>query len=97
MSPTALLGEDRFLVEEYSLEELAAATLTKRIVWEESVDAATAAAKHARVRRTLDKLNCSNYDELKTSFFNPAPRGGGGCGGRRRRTQRNNLEATFSE
>ena len=53
----------------YSLEELAAATLTKRIVWEESVDSAKAAAKHARVRRTLDKLNCGNYDELQTSFF----------------------------
>ena len=75
--PEDLLEEDRFLVEEYSLEELAAATSTKRIVYEESVESAKAAAKHARVRRTLDKLNCSNYDELQTSFFNPPPGGGG--------------------
>ena len=45
--PEDLLEEDRFLVEEYNLEELAAATSTKRIVCEESVDLAKAAAKHA--------------------------------------------------
>ena len=39
-----LLEEDRFLVEDYSLEELAATTLTKRITWEESLDAAKATA-----------------------------------------------------
>ena len=68
-NPKNLLEEDRFLVEEYNLEELAAATLTKRIVWGESVDSAKAAAKHARVGRTLNELNCSNYDKLQTSFF----------------------------
>ena len=46
-NPEDLLEEDRFLVAEYSLEELAAATSTKRIVWEELVDSAKAAAKHA--------------------------------------------------
>ena len=35
------------------------------------MDSAKAAAKHARVRRTLNKLNCSNYDKLLTSFFSP--------------------------
>ena len=45
--PEDLLEEDRFLVEEYNLEELTAAPSTKRIVWEESVDSAKAAAKHA--------------------------------------------------
>ena len=33
--PEDLLEEDRFLVENYSLEELAATTSTKRINWEE--------------------------------------------------------------
>ena len=48
------------LLEDYSLEELAAATLTRRIVWEESMDTSKAAAKHARFRRTtLDELNCA--------------------------------------
>ena len=70
-NPEDFLEQDRFLVEEYSLEELAAATSTKTIVWEESVDSAKATAKHARVRRTLNKLNCSNYDELQTFFFSP--------------------------
>ena len=87
-------------MEEYNLEELAAATSTKRIVYEESVDSAKAAAKHARVRRTLDALNCSIDDELQMSFFSSPPGrppGRGGRGGRKRRTQRNDLEAVFSE
>lgn len=71
--PEDLLEEDRFLVEEYNLEELAAATSAKRIVWEESVDSAKAAAKHAQVRRTLNELNCSTYDELQMSFFSSPP------------------------
>lgn len=80
--PEELLEEDRFLVEEYSLEELAATTSNKRITWEESLKAAKSAAGHARVRRNLDKHECSNYDELQMSFFNPRP-GQGGRGGRR--------------
>ena len=99
-NPEDLLEEDRFLVEEYSLEELAAATSTKRIVYEESADSAIAAAKHARVRRTLDALNCTVDDELQMSFFSSPPGrppGRGGRGGRKRRTQRNDLEAVFSE
>ena len=98
--PEDLLEEDRFLVEEYNLEELAAATLTKRIVYEESADSAIAAAKHARVRRTLDALNCTVDDELQMSFFSSPPGrppGRGGRGGRKRRTQRNDLETVFSE
>ena len=46
-NPEDLLEEDRFLVEEYNLEELAAAISTKRIIWEESLDSAKAAAEHA--------------------------------------------------
>ena len=80
--PEELLEEDRFLVEDYSLEELAATTSSKRITWEESLKAAKSAAGHARVRRNLDEHECSNYDELQMSFFNPRP-GRGGRGGRR--------------
>ena len=47
--PEELLKEDRFLVEDYSLEELAATTLNKRITWEESLNVAKSAASHARV------------------------------------------------
>ena len=93
--PEDLLEEDRFLVEDYSLEELAAATSNKRIIWEESMSAAQAAAKHARVRRTLEELNCSNYEELQTLFFNPRPGGGGRKGGRRRPQRSNPEEITF--
>ena len=80
--PEELLKEDQFLVEDYSLEELAATTSNKRITWEESLNAAKSAAGHARVRRNLDEHECSNYDELQMSFFNPRP-GRGGRGGRR--------------
>ena len=88
--PEDLLEEDRFLVEDYSLEELSATTSTKRINWEESMSAAQAAAGHARVRSTLNELSCSNYEELQTSFFNPRP-GGRGRGGRQS-TQLNDLD-----
>ena len=80
--PEDLLEEDRFLVEDYSLEELATMSSTKRINWEESINAAQAAAGHARVRSMLEELSCSNYGELQTSFFNPPPQGRGD-GGRR--------------
>ena len=88
--PENLLEEDRFLVEDYSLEELAAASSTKRINWEESINAAQAAAGHARVRSMLEELSCSNYGELQTSFFNPRPRGRGRGG--RRSNQSTNLD-----
>ena len=45
--PDELLEEDRFLVEDYSLEELAATTANERITWEESLKAAKSAAGHA--------------------------------------------------
>ena len=57
-------------------------------------------AKHAQVRQTLDALNCTVDDELQMSFFSSPPGrppGRGGRGGRKRRTQRNDLEAVFSE
>ena len=47
--------------------------------------AVQAAAKHAQIRRTLEELDCSDYKELQTLFFNPCP------GGRGRKVQpRNN-------
>ena len=71
--PEDLLEEDRHLVEEYTLAELAEAETNTRIVWEESVESARSAAFFARMRQVLEDTECVNSAELQAPFFCPPP------------------------
>ena len=64
-----LLEEDRHLVEDYTLEELAAATTDTRITWEESMDTARSAAFFENMRRILEETECENAAKLQALFF----------------------------
>ena len=67
--PEDLLEEDRHLVEEYTLAELAEAETNTRIVWEESVETARSAAFFARMRQVLEETECNNSADLQAPFF----------------------------
>ena len=71
--PEELLEEDRHLVEEYTLEELAEATTSTRITWEESMVSARSAAFFERMRKVLEETECDNSEELQAPFFRPPP------------------------
>ena len=71
--PEDLLAEDRHLVEEYTLAELAEAATNTRIMWEESVDAARSAAFFERMRHALEETECDNSVDLQAPFFRPPP------------------------
>ena len=71
--PEDLLEEDRHLVEEYTLEELAEATTSTRITWEESMVSARSAAFFERMRKVLEETECDNSEELQAPFFRPPP------------------------
>ena len=71
--PEDLLEEDRHLVEDYTLTELAEAATTTRIMWEESMDAARSAAFFDRMRRALEDTECDNSVDLQAPFFRPPP------------------------
>ena len=72
-NPDDLLEEDRHLVEDYTLAELAAATTETRITWEESMDTAHSAAFFENMRRLLEETECNNEAELQAPFFRPPP------------------------
>ena len=78
--PEDLLEEDRHLVEEYTLAELAEAATNTRIMWEESVDAARSAAFFERMRHALEETECDNSVDLQAPFFRPPPVRDKGCG-----------------
>ena len=69
--PEDLLEEDRHLVEEYTLAELAEASTNTRITWEESMKSAQSAAFFARMRKALEDTECENSEELQAPFFRP--------------------------
>ena len=71
--PEDLLEEDRHLLEQFSLEELAAATTETRIIWEEELKSARASAFFENMRRMLDETECENAAELQGPFFRPPP------------------------
>ena len=71
--PEDLLEEDRHLLEQFSLEELAAATTETRIIWEEEMKSAHASAFFENMRRMLDETECENAAELQGPFFRPPP------------------------
>ena len=71
--PEDLLEEDRHLVEEYTLAELAEASTNTRITWEESLVSARSAAFFARMRQVLEETECENSEELQAPFFRPPP------------------------
>ena len=71
--PEELLEEDQHLVEEYTLEELAEATTSTRITWEESMVSARSAAFFERMRQALEETECDNPEELQAPFFRPPP------------------------
>ena len=62
--PEDLLEEDRHLVEEDTLAELAEASTNTRITWEESMVSARSAAFFARMRKALEDTECENLEEL---------------------------------
>ena len=68
-----MLEEDRHLVEDYTLAELAEATTNTRIMWEESMDTAHSAAFFERMRHVLEETECNNSVELQALFFRPPP------------------------
>ena len=68
-----MLDEDRHLVEDYTLTELAEATTNTRITWEESIDAARSAAFFERMSHTLEETECDNSVDLQAPFFRPPP------------------------
>ena len=67
--PEDLLEEDRRLVEEYTLAELAEAATNTRIMWEESMVSARSAAFFAQMRQVLEETECKNLEELQAPFF----------------------------
>ena len=73
VDPETLLEEDQYLVQEYDLQELAAATTSDRIVWEESLKSAQSAAFFVHMRQALDDTGAEEYDDLQTSHFYPRP------------------------
>ena len=73
VDPETLLAEDQYLVQEYDLTGLAAATTSERIVWEESLKSAQSAAFFERMREVLEDTGGHEYGDLQTSYFNPPP------------------------
>ena len=73
VDPDELLPEDRHLVDSHSPETLATATSDARIAWEESMRTAFAAVEHARIKRTLERIDCVDYSSLQTSHFHRTP------------------------
>ena len=71
--PEDLLEEDRHLVEEYTLAELAEASTNTRITWEESMVSARSAAFFAGMRKVLEETECENLEELQAPLFRPPP------------------------
>ena len=71
--PEDLLEEDRHLLEQFSLEELAAATTETRLIWDEEMKSAHASAFFENMRRMLDETECENAAELQGPFFWPPP------------------------
>ena len=67
-------------MEEYTLEELAEATTSTRITWEESMVSARSAAFFEQMQKALEETECDNSEELQAPFFRPPPvRDKGGC------------------
>ena len=73
VDPDELLPEDRHLVDSHSPETLATATLDARIAWEESMRTAFDAVEHARIKRTLERIDYVDYSSLQTSHFCRTP------------------------
>ena len=60
-----LLLENWHLVDSHSPETLATVTSDTRIAWEESMRTAFAAAEHTRIKRTLERIGCVDYNMLQ--------------------------------
>ena len=69
VDPNEHLPEDRHLVDSHSPETLATATSDARIAWEKSMRTAFAAVEQARVKRTMERINCVDYSMLQASYF----------------------------
>ena len=67
--PKDLLEEDQHLVEEYTLAELAEASTSTRIVWEESMVSARSAAFFEQMQSTMEATECDNSEVLQAPFF----------------------------
>ena len=72
-NPKDLLEEDRHLVEDYTLAELAEVATNTRIIWEESMDTAHLAAFFERMCHALEETECDNSVDLQAPFFRPPP------------------------
>ena len=48
-------------------------TSDARIVWEESMRAALAVVEHTRIKHTLERFDCEDYNMLQTSHFHRNP------------------------
>ena len=67
--PEELLQEDRYLVLNYTPAELAVASSDVRRAWEESVRVAHAAVDQAGVERHSVSMDCLDFVDLQSSFF----------------------------
>ena len=69
-----LMG-DWHLIEAYSLKDLAAASLKKKIMWEESMQAARSVAWYVRIWKTMEEMDrVGQYEDYQTLHFYPHPK-----------------------
>ena len=67
--PEELLPEDRYLVLNYTPADLGVASADKRRTWEDSMNAARAAADHAGNAQQSDTMDCSDFVDLMPPFL----------------------------